>query len=394
MNIEPGFGREANAQSPGALTRETHPEDRARRRRQILLTIAGIVLLCIAIIAYRMLSRPAPTTEPPPRVTVIVPGTQEVTRTFSTTGTLAARREMPVGVAGEGGMVERVLVEPGDWVGAGQTLASIDASVQIQQANQLRAQIAAARADAALAESELARSKALVSRGFVSQADVDRKTATRDAALARVAVARAQLSETLARIGRLAIRAPAAGLVLTRAVEPGQVVSPGDGALFRVAKGGEMELKAKLSDSDLAQLRVGDKAEVTPVGSARRFSGEIWQLAPVIDPASRQGEARIRVAYDKALRPGAFASAQIRNGTIRVPLLPESAVLSDAKGNFVYVITPDNLVARRDVRVGAVSDAGLPILSGLDGGEKVVLSAGAFLSPGDSVLPSVQKLDQ
>lgn len=387
MNIEPRFSRDRDSRPPDDGADGAVADVHARRKRLLLFAGIGLVLLFAAILTYRFLTRPAQTAEPPPSVTVIVPGTREVMRSFTTTGTLAARREMPVGIAGEGGMIERVLVEPGDWVAAGQMLAVINASVQTQQANQLRAQIAAAQADAALAESELARSKALVERGFVSQADVDRKTASRDGAVARVAIARAQLAETLAQIGRLGIRAPAAGLVLTRAVEPGQVVGPANGALFRIAKDGEMELRAKLSDSDLAQLKVGDEAEVIPVGSSRRFTGSIWQLSPVIDPTSRQGEARIRIAHDPDLRPGGFAGAEIRNGRIRVPLLPESAVLSDAKGNFVYVVNPDNLVARRDVRVGSVSDKGLPILSGLNGQEKVVLSAGAFLSPGDPVIP-------
>src|SRR3546814_6148128 len=70
--------------------------------------------------------------------------------------------------------------------------------------------------------------------GFISQADIDSKTATRDAAVARVNVAKASLAETQARNGRLDIRAPAAGLVLTRDVETGQNVSAGSGVLFRV----------------------------------------------------------------------------------------------------------------------------------------------------------------
>jgi RND family efflux transporter MFP subunit len=387
MNIEPGFSR-----GDAELADMADAEARQRRNRLILkgVVIAAAVLVLL-IVALRYLRRETPTAESAPRVTVFVPGRQEVTRTVSATGTLAARREMPVGVAGEGGMIARVFVEPGDWVRAGQTLALIDASVQVQQASQLRAQVAAARANAALAEAELARAQALVGRGFISKADVDRKTATRDAARAQVAVAQAQLGEVNARIGRLAIRAPAAGLVLTRSVEPGQVVSPGDGALFRVAKDGEMELKAKMSDTDLTLLSVGDPVDVTPVGSRSRFVGHIWQLSPVVDPVSRQGEARVQLAYDKALRPGSFASAEIRSGTTRVPLLPESAVLSDERGNFVYIVGPDDKVARRDVKVGTVSDTGLPILSGLEGTEKVVFSAGAFLGPEDAVIPVLQK---
>jgi RND family efflux transporter MFP subunit len=178
---------------------------------------------------------------------VVVPGRQQVARTVSATGTLAARVDMPVGVAGEGGMVTQVLVQPGQWVRAGQTIATIDRGVQNQQAQQMAAQIEVTRADARLAQQELDRAQSLVSRGFVSKADVERRIATRDAANARIRVGQAQLNEMRARIGRLDIRSPAAGLVLMRNVEPGQVVGAGSGALFRIAAGGDMELRAQLS---------------------------------------------------------------------------------------------------------------------------------------------------
>jgi RND family efflux transporter MFP subunit len=387
MNIEPGFSQEA-------LETAVPAEDESALARKRKIIVIAAILILLALIAYMILrGRGAPPAAPeaPPSITIVVPGAQQVARQISATGTLAARREMPVGVAGEGGSIARVYVEAGDWVRAGQTLASIDSSVQIQEAAQLRAQIAAARADAALAESELKRAESLVSRGFVSRADVERRLATRDAARARVSVAQAQLGEVNARIGRLGIRAPSAGLVLTRDVEPGQVVSPSSGALFRLAKDGEMELRARLAESDLASLSVGDSAEVRPVGSAKSFTGRIWQVAPVIDTATRQGEARIALSYNIALRPGGFASAQLHTGTSLAPLLPESAVLSNDKGNFVYVVGADRKVAQRKVTVGEVTANGLPILSGLTGKEQVVVSAGAFLNPGDAVVPVQSK---
>ena len=322
-----------------------------------------------------------------PTVTVIVPGRQQVARTLSATGTLAARRDLPVGVPGEGGQIVRVMVEPGQWVRAGQTLAVIDRSVQSQEAAQIAAQIQVAQADLRLAENELQRAQALVSRGFVSQADVDRKRATRDAAAARVRVAQAQLAGARARIGRLDVRAPAAGLVLDRNVEAGQVVSAGSGPLFRIAQNGEMEMVARLPQTDLATLGVGVPATVTPVGSERSYQGSIWQISPIIDPASRQGEARISIPYDRVLRPGGFASAQIVSGAVNAPLLPESAVLTDDSGNYVLIVGPNNAVQRRAVRVGTVNDQGVVIAEGLEGTEQVVESAGAFLNPGERIRP-------
>jgi RND family efflux transporter MFP subunit len=373
----------------GFPTPETD-EDRAdlhRRYKKLGLITLGLVVVALIIVKLVNHNWDAPAAPMPQTVTVMVPGRQPVDLAISTTGTLAARREMPVGVAGEGGMVARVLVEPGDWVAAGQTLAIIDRAVQTQQAGQLSAQINAARANAALAESELVRAQTLKERGFVSQADIDRKTATRDAARAQVRVAQAQLGEVNARIGRLDIRAPAAGLVLERKVEPGEVVSSGSGMLFRLAKGGEIELLARLAETDLARLTIGNSADVTPVGSARSFTGKVWQISPVIDPQTRQGVVRIALGYDPQLRPGGFATAKLVSGTASLPVVPESAVQGDAKASYVYIIGPNNKAERRSITIGTVSEKGVAITSGIDGHEQVVVLAGAFLNPGEEVMP-------
>ena len=329
-----------------------------------------------------------------PSITVVIPGRQSVQSTISTNGTIAARREMPVGVAGEGGQVVRVLVEPGQWVGAGQPLAIIDRAVQAQQAASLAASIRVAQADADLAQAELTRADALVARGFISKADMDRKRATRDAANARVRVAQAQYAEAQARNGRLNIVAPAAGLVLTRQVETGQIVSSGSGVLFRMARGGEMELMAQMAEADLQRVRVGTRATITPVGSNLNIAGQVWQVSPVIDPDTRQGMVRIAVPYSAALRPGGFADARLISGTEEAPLLPESAVQSGPEGNYVLVVDSKNMIQRKPVKVGTVTDDGVSIASGLNGNERVVVLAGAFLNVGDKVKPVIQKSSQ
>lgn len=373
-----------------AVEDETRPPEKRR-----WLTIAAIVAIVLIAIATWLSMRPK-AVEPAgdatqvPVITVTSPGQTVVQRTVSATGSLAARVEMPVGVVGEGGEVRQVLVQPGDWVRAGQILAVIERSVQAEQIRSLAAQVEVNRADAKLAQAQLDRAKALVGRGFISAADIDQRTATRDAANARVNVSIAQLAEQRARTGRLDIRAPAAGLVLTRGVEPGQIVASGSGVLFRMAKGGEMEMLAQVSEADLATLRAGNSATVTPVGGKTSFTGRIWQVAPVIDQQNRQGIARIALAYNAGIRPGGFASAMIVSGSGSAPTLPESAVQSDAKGNYVYVVNSKDQVERRDVTVGQVSDHGVSVTGGINGSERIVLSAGAFLSPGQKVKPQTQ----
>jgi len=366
-------------------------EDGRARKRRLWLVAAVIVVALVGSAVWISMrggdaAAPAVTAQVPV-VTVTSPGQSTVARTVTATGSLAARVGMPVGVVGEGGMVAQVLVQPGDWVRAGQVLAVIERSVQAQQVNSLAAQVDVARADAKLAQAQLDRAKALVGRGFISAADIDQRTATRDAANARVNVAIAQLAEQRARTGRLDIRAPANGLVLTRAVEPGQIVGSGSGVLFRMAKDGEMELMAQVAEGDLATLRPGNSAMVTPVGGKEQFAGRVWQVSPVVDPQTRQGIARIALPYQAAIRPGGFAAVTITSGSGSAPLLPESAVQSDPKGNYVYLVNGRNEVERRAVTVGQVSDAGVAVTSGITGNEKIVSSAGAFLAPGQKVKP-------
>jgi RND family efflux transporter MFP subunit len=397
MNFETRKWRSGGAESEEVVIVDDAAAARRRRRNIILAVLAVIVLGIAAFLAFgrgaedkkQGAAAGAVKARGPqsPSVSVIVPGRQQVARTISATGTLAARRDMPVGVAGEGGMISRVLVEPGQWVGAGQTLAVIERSVQAQEAQQLAASIEVARADARLAQQELQRAQSLVSRGFVSKADVERRIATRDAANARVKVAQAQLGASRARIGRLDIRAPAAGLILDRKAEPGQIVSGGSGALFRIAQGGQMELMARLPQTDLATLSVGIPVTVTPVGSSQSYQGSVWQISPVIDPQTRQGVARISIPYNRELRPGGFASAAIQAGATVAPLLPESAVLTDDAGTYVLIVGANDTVQRRPIRIGTVTDKGVVIAEGLNGDERVVQSAGAFLNPGEKVRP-------
>lgn len=384
MNYETAVEAEAELRSddPDQLERD-------RRHRMIVRGAIGLaILLVLAAIAHAIWG--SGSGDQPvqlPVVSVVVPGKTSIPGTIEATGTLAARREMPVGSVGEGGRVVSVPVEPGQWVRTGQVLAVIDRSVQTQQIAGASAQIGVARADAQLAQANLDRGLKLTERGFISKADIDRLRATRDAAAARVRVAQATTGELQARAARLNILAPSDGLLLSRNVEPGQVVAGGSGVLFSIARGGELELLARLSEEDLATLSPGEAAEVTPVASSRSFIGHVWQILPTIDPQTRQGTARIALAYAPELRPGGFASARIRNGTVTAPLLPESAILSDEKGSFVWVVGQGNAVSRRAVKTGFISQAGIAVTEGLTGNEKVVLRAGSFLAQGDRIEP-------
>ena len=400
MNYESGIIAEKG--EPITVGVEDEPiefEDSQRSSKRRLMIIGGLVVLALAIAAYFVM-RGGGTTTPAgdenaqaPTVTVVTPGQTTVEGQITATGTLSARREMPVGVVGEGGRVVSVPVDAGDWVRQGQVLASIDRSVQSQQAQSAAASVQVAQADANLAQANLDRALQLVERGFVSTADVDRLTATRDAAVARVRVAQAQLRELRARNARLNIVAPASGYVLERNVETGQTVGAGSPPLFRIARGGELEMQARLSEDALSSIRVGTTAEIRPVGTDRTFTGSVWQISPTISQQDRQGTARIALPFAPGLRPGGFATATIASGTVVAPILPESAVLSDRDGAYVLIVNGEDKAERRAVTTGTVTSKGIVISEGLTGTERVVLRAGGFLTEGETVNTQLAKLD-
>lgn len=370
-----------------------------RKKRLIIAAIVLAVIMLIAFIAYKVVNSgegtagtAAATESQAQTLTVVAPGSDSVVRTISASGTLAARREVPVGVVGEGGRVTAVHTDAGNWVKKGQLLVSIDRSVQAQQAASLQAQIGVSQADLKLTQNQLDRALKLVDRGFISKADVDQRIAARDSARARLNVATAQYRQAQASNARLSVRAPVGGYVLERSVETGQTASAGSGPMFRIAQGGEIELLAQLSESDLAIVSQGVPATVTPVGSGRSFEGRIWKIAPTVNQQTRQGVARISLPFDVALKPGGFASVSIAAGTVTAPLLPDSAIQTDKSGvSFVYIIDKENKARRRNVKLGAVTAKGAPVLEGLSGNERVVLFAGGFLNEGESVNPKLQK---
>ena len=366
--------------------------------KSVALGAAGLGLLA-SIIAFTAMSsgKDAKATEEKsaeekvgqdrlPRVTVLTPGTSQVTANVKVTGTISAQYDMPVSVEGEGGRVAAVLVEAGDTVKKGQVLARINTDVLRPYVAQLAAALEEAKADARLASAEYERVKAVSGSGAISREDVERREASAQMRVASAKVAEAQLREAEARLARAEIRAPANGLVLERTVEVGQTASQGV-VLFRIAKDGKVELRGEVSEQDMPGLKVGQKASVRITGVDRAFEGKVWLLSPIIDPKSRLGSVRVALSPDPLLRPGAFAQGVVQAGEARKPILPHSALQADAKGAFVYVVAADNKATRRPVRIGTTIDKGVVIEDGLSGKERVVASAGAFLRDGEMIDP-------
>ena len=360
--------------------------------RRTWLLPAGAVLLALAISAVlwsTLHSKPklVPLADQRnvPLISVMTPGLKAVTSSVTFTGAIAARYDMPIGNDGETGRIVAVYVEPGDHVQRGQPLAKLDQSVLIPQVNRLAAALEQAQAQAALSAAEYRRAQGVESAGALSAEDIEKRRATAMTDAANVKVAAALLAEGQARLNRTRIVAPIAGTVLTRRAEVGQIANPGGEALFRIASGGEIEMRGQLAEQDLAQVKVGDAASVHLTGLPQAFEGRVRLLGAIIDPQTRLGEIRITLKPDPALRPGAFARGTVAVNKALRPVVPQTAVLTDTGGSYVYLVNAQSHAERRAVRVADTSDQGVVISSGLSGSERVVTTAAGFLRDGEEV---------
>lgn len=320
-----------------------------------------------------------------PLVSVVTPGVQPVATQVTFTGTIEARHELPIGNSGDTGRIVAVYVQVGDHVRRGQILAQLDDSVLAPQVAQLSAALDQARAQAALSAAEYRRGVAAGPAGGLSAQDIEKLQAASIMDAANIKVVTAQLAVMRAKLALTRIVAPVDGLVLTRNAEVGQIAGSGGAALFTLEDAGEVEMIGQVAEQDMADLEVGQSAAVYLIGNPRPFVGHIWLLGAVIDPQSRLGEVRIALTPDPALRPGAFARSLVTLARAQRPVLPQTAVMADSDGSYVYVVTRDGKVQRRPVSVGNVIPAGVVITAGLSGRERVVSMDGGFLHSGEKV---------
>jgi HlyD family secretion protein len=361
-----------------------------KRHPGVWIVAIGAVAL-VAVLAWRLshvfgdkpdiaIKREVPT------VTVTEVALSKVPTTVSIIGTIGARYDMPIGVEGDAGRVAAILVEAGDRVKRGQVLARLNVSVLEPQVANLDAALEQARAEADLAEAEYKRAQAVGASGALSAEETQRRKSSAVTAAAKVKFAQAQLAESKARLARAEIRAPEDGIILTRSVEVGQTATPGE-AMFRLSKGGEIEMRGQVAEQDLPLLVVGQEVNVRLTGTSKIYPGKIRLLGAIIDPATRLGMARVALVPDPNLRPGAFARAEVIVSNAERSVLPQTAVLTDERGSYVLIVNAQNKVERRAVRVSGMVQSGVTIAEGVAGTDQVIATAGAFLQEGELVKP-------
>jgi RND family efflux transporter MFP subunit len=348
-----------------------------------------------------------------PAVTVAPALPAEVVRTVLVTGSLVAREEILVGPEIEGLRVVEVLVDEGDRVKKGQTLArlvsdTLEAQLAQNTAAVARtdAAIAQARSNIASAEARLEeasnaydRARPLSKSGVISESSMDQRTAAMRTAEAALAAARdglrlaeaekaqveAQRREITWRRERTDVRAPADGLVSRRVARIGAYASGPAEPMFRIIAKGEIELDAEVPETRIGEMKEGQIARIEAAG-AGEVEGRVRLVSPEIDRATRLGRVRIHLGDNRALRVGSFARGRIETGRSRGLVVPSTAVLHTEGGAQVQVVVADR-VETRQVEIGLAEGDRAEVTKGLAEGDLVVVRAGTFLRDGDAVRP-------
>lgn len=301
---------------------------------------------------------------------------------ITASGTVSAWEEVPV-AAETGGMTAiQVFVDEGSYVRQGQVLVKMNDALLRAQLSQQEASVQSAEANSARDDAALARAYELKERGFLSQASLDTALANQRSSLAALNMAKAALSETRTRLAQSEVRAPVAGLIISRSVTRGQIINPGT-ELFRLVRDGRLELDAQIPETDLAALRPGQVATVTSnLGASGE--GRIRIVTPEVNPETRLGVARISLNSANGFKPGMFARATINAGERPSTAVPTPSVLYRNNQSGVFVLNTDNSVRFTPIKVLSRADDQTAV-SGVEAGARVVVAGAGFLSDGDKV---------
>lgn len=404
------------------------PAERPNRRK--LWLIGLLLLLLVGAVLYVARGRPVP-------VDAVEVQPRPLQRSLQVSGRVQSRTRVDAGSTLTG-RVEQVLVREGDRVAADAALLRLESdelkavlaqaeagwrqavarSASQQAVARLGSDAALLQAEAQLAaaEREMTRTQALHAADFVSVARLDdarraldiaraQRDAARaqslanqttgpeaDAVQAQQAAARAALDAARARLAQATLRAPAAGRVIAREVEPGQIVQPGR-VLLTLAIDGPTELVALVDERFVGQLQTGQRAWVLADAYLDQpFDARLLRQAPAVD--AQRGAVEVVFGVDGAapafLREDMTLSIEIVTGERASALvLPRRALrmarTSDAAA--AVLVAVDGRAERRDVKLGLGTLDQVEVVEGLSAGDLVLLDPA--LAPGDAVRPRV-----
>jgi RND family efflux transporter MFP subunit len=411
--------------------RQDKPQ-RGLNRRLLITCIIALPILALLLIGYlprRERLRALVTASEREKHSLPVVNTVRVRRAASTSelvlpGDVQAITDAPI-YARADGYVRRRYVDIGDRVKEGQILAEIETPDLDQQVRQARASLLQARSALAHAEANLVQAKStehlaqltverwkvLVARGVLARQDGDQKqadyevaVANRKAQEANVNAAQSNVGAAEASLGRLVdlqgfekITAPFSGLVTVRNFDVGALVASGGVSgheLFHMAQIEVVRIFVDVPQSNAPFIYTGLAAEVTVQQlPSRTFAGKVTRTSESLDPNTRTLRTEVDVPNPNAsLLPGMYAQVTLRSVSAQPPLLvPGDALVARANGIRVAVVGDDGVVHFQKVSVGRDYGTETEVLSGLQGGEQIIINPTDDVREGAKVKPAASR---
>jgi RND family efflux transporter MFP subunit len=352
-----------------------------------------------------------------PRVDVIQVGRASTMSELDLPGNIQAITEAPI-LARADGYLDRRMVDIGDRVQAGQTVAEIAAPELDEQVRQLKAALQQAREALDQAQANLEQGKAnrelaritaerwdkVAARGAVSKQENDQYQAQYRAQVAgveslekAVAAQRSNVAQAEANVAHIdevqgyrVVKAPFAGVVTQRNVDIGALVSAGNTLLFRIAQIRTLRTYVNVPQTNASTIKPGQTARLKVSNlPGREFAGTVTRTANALDPTSRTLLVEVQVPNaDAALLPGMYAQVQLSDARMYRPVVvPGDSLQVEADGTKVALLRADHTVHFQPIEVGRDYGDKLEVLSGLSEGDTIIPRPGDAVREGVKVEP-------
>lgn len=339
-------------------------------RTRPLLAVGVLLALAPALAGCRSESAPYVAAPQPVRAATVKLTADVDARSY--TGTIKPRYESDLGFRVSGKIVER-LVNIGDRVAPGMTLARLDASDYRLSLESAEAELDAARSSLRQTEADEKRYAALNEKKWVSDANYEQKKATADEARGRVERATRALSLAKNQLAYTELNSTEAGVITALPVEVGQVVSAGQ-LISRVARLDELEAVVSIPESRIDADRNAAASVTLWADGDRTYAAKLREVSPQADTATRTYQARYSlVKPDAAIALGKTATVHLASPSAgeraKVPL---AAVFGDQGQPSVWVIEANGRLSKKSVEVSAWTEMSAVISGGLAAGQKIV----------------------
>ena len=316
----------------------------------------------------------------------------------SYTGVVKTRYESSIGFRINGKIIQR-LVNVGDVVRKGQVLAKLDASDTQLNASAAQADVQAAQANLALAKAELERRQQLYRQQFISRSALDSYETQLKTAQARLQQAQSQAAVSQHQTAYTQLLADRAGVIGMITAEPGQVVTAGQ-TIAQIYDLNTLEVQISVPETVIASLHLGEGAEVQLADTQKSYLGRIREISPAANSQTHAFDLRVQLLdTEPQFKLGMTAQVQFSQAahaqSSHAIIVPSTAVTRQGDASAVWVIDSQQRAHLRKVVTGPVTEAGIPVLSGLQDQERIATIGVHTLAEGmqvQPVTPAVQVL--